>query len=132
VQSTSRAEAAFELRQQSDLRLFTADDLATLAATHLAAGEMGKALGHARQSFALLEECGGQGPEFPQQDYFYCYQVFAAGGENETANQALQAAYNLVMARAEKIADSALRQSFLERVPINREIVQAARQHNIQ
>ena len=44
--------------------------------------------------------------------------------QKEMARAALQSAYNLVMARAEKITDPALRQSFLERVPVNREILQ--------
>ena len=36
-------------------------------------------------------------------------------------------AYNLVMTRAEKITDPYLRQSFLERVVINREVIEAYR-----
>ena len=66
----------------------------------------------------------GEGPEFPQRDYFLCYQVLAAAGQAERARAALQSAYDLFMMRADKITDPVLRQSFLERVPINREIVQ--------
>ena len=39
-------------------------------------------------------------------------------------HRALQSAYQMVMARADKIINPARRQSFLERVPINRQIVQ--------
>jgi len=126
-----QANAALDLRTQADLRLFTADDLATLAAAHLAASRLEKALAYARQARTLLDECGGQGPETPQLDYFICHQVFTAAQEPENAQATLQSAYKLVMERAEKIKDLTLRQSFLERVPINQEIAQAARQHNV-
>ena len=92
---------------------------------------MEKALAYARQARTLLDECGGQGPETPQLDYFICHQVFTAAQEPENAQATLQSAYKLVMERAEKIKDLTLRQSFLERVPINQEIAQAARQHNV-
>ena len=52
--------------------------------------------------------------------------MLRAAGQQERAQAALQWAYNLVMARAEKITDSDLRQSFLENVVINREIVAEA------
>jgi hypothetical protein len=106
------------------MQLNIADDLATLAAAHLAAGDIAQALDDAEQALAILEECGGEGPEFPQRDYFICYQVFSAAGQEKAVRGALQSAYSLVATRADKITDPALRQSFLERVPINREIVQ--------
>jgi hypothetical protein len=49
----------------------------------------------------------------------------SAAGQSEAAHDALLLAYSLVMGRADKIADTALRRSFLEQVTINREIVQA-------
>jgi hypothetical protein len=50
-----------------------------------------------------------------------------AGGQQERARAALQLAYNLVKARADKIIDPTLHQSFLERVAINREIMAEAK-----
>jgi len=123
-QAIERAQEALSLRQELDLRLRMADDLATLAAAYLAAGNVAQALVYAGQALAILDGCGGQGPEFPQRDYFTCYQVLAAAGQEERAQAALQSAYNLVMARAEKTTDPALRQSFMERVPVNCKIVQ--------
>ena len=99
-------------------------DLATLAAAQMAMGDMAKAVNYAEQALDLLNECSGQGPEAPQQDYFTCYQVLAAAGQDQEARLALQSAYELVMARAEKITDPSLRKSFLENVPINRQIAQ--------
>lgn len=126
-QAIERAGAALAMRQELDMHLWTTADLTTLATAHLARGEKSKALDYAQQAMAILDECQGEGPECPQQDYFVCYQVLHANGRAETAHQALQSAYQLVMARAEKIADPALRQSFLENVPINRQIVAEAK-----
>ena len=83
------------------------------------------ALNYAEQTLVILNECAGKGPEFPLLDYFICYQVFTAGGEFRLARLALQSAYQGVIERAEKITDAALRQSFLEQVALNRDIVSA-------
>jgi tetratricopeptide (TPR) repeat protein len=122
-QATERARRALTVRRELNMRLNTTDDLATLAAAYLIGGDVAQALACAQEALTILEECGGEGPEFPQRDYFSCYQVLSAVGQGETARDALQSAYDLVAARAEKIADPALRRSFLERVSINREIV---------
>jgi tetratricopeptide (TPR) repeat protein/class 3 adenylate cyclase len=123
-QAIERAHKALAMRRELDMHLWTTADLTTLATAHLARGEKSKALDYAQQAMAILDECQGEGPECPQQDYFVCYQVLHANGKTKIAHQALQSAYRLVMARAEKIADPTLRQSFLENVPINRQIVQ--------
>ena len=125
AEATELARAALTLRREIDLQLWTTADLTTLAAAYQASGNMPEALQNIQQALTILNDCGGDGPELPQQDYFICYQVLSAAGQVENARAALQAAYNLVMARAEKITDLALRQSFLERVPINHEIVGA-------
>lgn len=118
---------ALALRQELDLRMDTTYNLATLAMAHLLRGEHTLALTYTHQALTILDECGGEGPEFPQRDYFLCSQVLDAAGEAGAAQRALQAASTLVTARAEKIVDPSLRMSFLEQVPINRQIVQAAR-----
>jgi tetratricopeptide (TPR) repeat protein len=129
-QASLRASEALQMRRETGLLLMTTDDLATLAATHLAGADTATALDYARQALAILDDCGGDGPEFPQRDYFTCYQVLAAAGQREAAQTALQSAYNLVMARANKIIDTALRQSFLEKAAFNQEIVAAHQQSN--
>ena len=53
-----------------------------------------------------------------------------AVGQLEAARAALQSAYQLLSRRAEKINDPTGRQSFLEQVPLNREIVRAFEQWN--
>jgi len=123
-QAITQAELSLHLRQELKMRFATPDNLAILAAAYLAKDDLAQALDYATQSQAILEECGGEGPEFPQQDYFIIYQVMAAVGRTEWAETALYAAYNLVTSRAEKIVEPLLRQSFLEQVAINRTIVE--------
>jgi len=125
-QAIERANLAFTMRRELALHLRVADDLSTIASAHLALGNNAKALDYAQQAIVILNECQGEGPESPQRDYFVCYQVLQTNGQTEAARDALQSARRLVMARADKIADPSLRQSFLERVPINREIIQTA------
>jgi tetratricopeptide (TPR) repeat protein len=122
-QAIERAKATLTIRGESEMRVLTTVDLATLAAAYLGAGDIPQALDYVQQALAILEECEGKGSELPQQDYFTCYRVLSRAGQEETAHSALQAAYDLVVARADRITDAALRQSFLERVSLNREIV---------
>jgi hypothetical protein len=123
-QAIERASAALTMRTQNDLRLWTTADLATIASTYLASGNLAPALDYAQQALSILNECGGEGPEAPHRDYFICYQILTAAGQIETARAALESAYALVMGRARKLTDPATRQSFLERVQIKHAIVQ--------
>ncbi len=121
-----RAGEALSIRRETGLVLETTADLATLAAAYLARGDEERALARTREALAILDECGGEGPECPQRDYYVCFEVLAKAGDQGAALRALESAYGLVVTRADKIIDPALRRSFLERVPINRMIVQEA------
>lgn len=125
AQSIERAKAALKIRRAHGWELWSTGDLATLAKAYLASGEQAQAQHYAREALKILDDCGGQGPEFPHHDYFTCSQVFSETGQQQTARVALQAAYKLVMARAGKISDPAMHRSFLEQVPLNRQIVWA-------
>lgn len=126
-QAIQWANQALDLRHELNMPLRTTADLTTLAVSYLALDDTKKALNYATQARDTLEQCQGEGPEFPQQDYFICYQVFTATGKFHLAQEALCSAYSLVMERANKIKDITWRQSFLENVPINRQIVAEAR-----
>jgi tetratricopeptide (TPR) repeat protein len=124
-QAISQAEIACTIYQELELPHNTTITLSTMAAAYLALTDISRALTYAHQTLTILDECRGEGPEFPQRDYFICHQVFVAGEETATAQHALEAAYHLVMIRTEKITDPDLRRSFLERVTINHQIVDA-------
>jgi tetratricopeptide (TPR) repeat protein len=122
-QAIDQAVAALTLRRELELSLWATADLTTLALAHLTSGDIDHALDYAQQALTVLEDCGGEGPEFPARDYFVCYQVLSATGKKEAAHAALQSAYDLVMGRANKIVDPALHHSFLEEVQLNRIVV---------
>ena len=122
-EAIERATAALDKRQKSDLTLQTTAELATLAAAHCGLGENAKAADFASKAMNLLIECQGEGPEAPHRDYWLCYRVFSATGEHEKANEALVAAKKMLLERANKIIDMDLRESFLECVAINSEIM---------
>lgn len=117
------AHASLAAHRALDLEINTTTALATLAAACLAQGQLVQALEHARTTVALLDACGGEGAELPQQDYFICYKVLQAAGDTQAAYAALQAAYDLVMNRATTIDDDQLRHSFLDHIPIHRELL---------
>lgn len=119
-----QARESVELHRELDVTVSTTAALATLAAAHLALHNESQALECAQQTLAILDTCGGEGPECPQRDYLICSRVLMALGKNAQTRAALQSAYEIVMARANKISDPDLRQSFLERVTINRQIVE--------
>jgi adenylate cyclase len=125
--AVERANQALTMRRELDLHVWTTADLATLASACLALKDTTMASDYAQQALNILDECQGEGPESPHRDYFVCYQTLWACGYAEAAQNALRSAYKRIMTRAENITDPSLRQSFLENVPINWQIVQEAR-----
>jgi hypothetical protein len=121
------ARQALEMRQAHGWELAAIDDLATLALIALDIQDLPSAPTSAQQALTALNACQGAGPEFPQRDYWACYRVFETLGQTEEARAALQAAYDLVMARAMRIADPEVRRSFLENAPRNRQVMDDAR-----
>jgi tetratricopeptide (TPR) repeat protein len=107
------------------LPLSTTADLATLAYAHLSLGDLSVANDHAHAALQLLDECGGEGPDFPHRDYWVCSQVLGALGHKELAKRALQSALSILMRQADKISDIAMRKAYLENVSVNRQILQA-------
>jgi tetratricopeptide (TPR) repeat protein len=126
-EALKRGEDALSIHADLEIEDFIADDYATLAAAYLALRDLPQALDCAQQSCAILDAKGGSGPEFPQRDYFICYQVFAAAGQSERAHVALQNAARIVEQRASTIDDPSLRRSFCEGVAINKHILAESR-----
>ncbi len=73
-------------------------------------------------------ESEGYGGDSPEQEVWWAaYRIWQMGGEAARAGYALAQAHRLVQDQAGRIADPARRRSFLEQVPINREIEAAGR-----
>ena len=117
-------DQALAIRREQGNNPLTLDDLAGLARLALSAGDNATALVHVDGILASAER-GVDGTEFPAWVYLTCWQVLRAAGETERAQQVLEAGQMLVLERAGQIADIELRQSFLQQVPFNRDLLAA-------
>ena len=124
-QAAEHAQSSLKLQLASDMRVATTGNLALLSKIYQLLDDMPQALTYTNQALDILDECDGEGPEFPQLDYFFCYQVLTAARQPDLARIALERAYELVMSRADRITDPTLRQSFLEGIMSSREIITA-------
>lgn len=98
---------------------------AWLALASLAAGETEEAHTLTEETCAQLTSEGYSG-DYPEQEIWWAaHRVWRAIGETEPARAALERAHRLVQEQAGRIQDPELRRSFLENVPVNREIVLA-------
>ncbi|NIV37660.1 MAG: hypothetical protein GWN58_52065, partial [Anaerolineae bacterium] len=70
--------------------------------------------------------------EFPFQIYQTAFRVFQSCGSMPAARQVLQEAGRALMERAERITDPVLRRSFLESVPVHKELLAAWREEEQQ
>jgi len=96
-----------------------------LAVASLAAGKPEEARTLIQEACTQLVSEGYSG-DYPEQEIWWAaYRVWRALGQDAQAQEALQRAHGLVQEQADRIQDPALRRSFLENVPVNREIMQA-------
>ncbi|MEZ4864075.1 MAG: DUF2791 family P-loop domain-containing protein [Caldilineaceae bacterium] len=106
------------------VELSTTSVLATLAQGQYRLERKAEAIATAQETIRILDACAGEGPDFPQRDYWMCYEVLHAVGEITLANRVLAAAYHLLQQQAQRISDPAMRRSYLENVPFNQRILQ--------
>ncbi len=116
-----QAETALARFLELDQPMALPSILATKATTQLHLGDAG-ALETVQQSLRLLDECQGEGPDFPHRDYWMCASVLEALGHGDEAERARHAAHRLLMERAGRISDAGMRSSYLEKIAIHREI----------
>lgn len=125
AEAQQRAQASLEKFQTLELPLSTTADLAIIAMTQLALNQRSAALVTVQQALQILDDCHGEGPDFPQRDYWMCYEVLQQLGETELAQHALAAAQHLLIRQADRIKDENMRRAYLENVSFNRSIFQA-------
>jgi eukaryotic-like serine/threonine-protein kinase len=122
--------AAAEARAVADdptaVRSMRAYAQATLAEVHQAEGRPREALAAAQKAMAMLVSLGGieEGESLIRLMYA---EALDAALERDAARAALTEARDRLLARAARIADPELRQSFLERVPENARTLARAR-----
>lgn len=123
-------EASQAYRQALDKRQalgqvnLAAESQAGLARVALARGDPAQALGHVESILRQLETGKLDGADEPLRIYLTCHQVLAVN-EDPRAASTLSTAHRLLQEWAARIADEALRCSFLEDVAAHREIVAA-------
>lgn len=103
------------------------DDLAGLACAALAQGDARRAGQLAREALTWIESHGETGIEYPVQVYLLCYRALRAeAGDDQAAltrsRDVLRRGQAYLAAQATNIQDAALRRSYLENIPSNREL----------
>lgn len=116
---------AMGLRQDVQAGPVAIDTQAALAWLDLARGDGDFAADRAREIVTRLAEQGSSGVELPLLVYWQCYMILRLAGSTDEAEATLQAAYDLLQERAQRIEDDTLRQAFLTRSPYHRQIVAA-------
>jgi predicted ATPase/class 3 adenylate cyclase len=107
------------------LSLSATSNLAALAQAYVATGQVDAAQQAAEEALAILDQADGEGIDFPQRDYWMCYEVLMHLGQDALAEEVLTAAHRLLMRQAAQIDNPQMRQSYLTNVPYNRAIVAA-------
>lgn len=90
-------------------------------------GKLDEALAYIEQILEFLRDHNLDSTDEPMRIYLTSYQVLKAAGDPR-ADEILTQAYTLLMERADKITDDAMRTSYLENVAANREILKAYNQ----
>ena len=124
-QALEQARTSLEKFRLLQLELSTTSDLAIIATAQLALNQPTEAFATACQALEILDNCAGEGPDFPHRDYWMCYQVFQTLGEKLRAAQALTSAHRLLIQQSQRISNLEMRRSYLENVTFNRSILEA-------
>lgn len=122
------AESARQIRQEIGADALTTIDLTTMAEAYWLLEKHQQAIAYVNQTLTLLKQAIQSKPEFPQRDYFICFQLLQRAGQHVAARNALQAAHAIVMKQAEGYKNYTRRHAFLTRVPQNQAIITAYQQ----
>jgi predicted ATPase/class 3 adenylate cyclase len=109
------------LAEEAGLRSKIDEARAGLARVALDCGDLGGALAHVETILAHLEDQTFGGADESLRIFLTCYRILRAAADPR-ADSILSMAFELMHARAAKLADESLRRTFLEQVPYHREI----------
>jgi len=119
---------ALAIRRRIGQQPLAVDSMAGLARVALALGQPEQALRWVDEFLAWIEQHGTGGIGDVLLAYQTAHRVLQTNGQQERARSTLTAAYDLLMAWADRVEDEASRRSLLEDVWPNREIVAAYRE----
>lgn len=109
---------------EAGLKGLEVETLSEKGRAHLGRGDLSLAVDCSTRAMQVLESQHGMITQ-AQRFYFTHHQILHASGRTDEAKAYLQRAYDEVCRVAGQIHEESLRKSFLENVPINREILQA-------
>jgi tetratricopeptide (TPR) repeat protein/class 3 adenylate cyclase len=121
-EAISTYQKALELRLELGEANLAAESRAGLARVYQQQGKIVSALAQAIEIYNFLQTGSVDGMVEPFFVYLVLYQVFHAAGDYR-ATFILKEGYERLQARADKIPDPALRQSFMQNVSAHREIL---------
>ena len=115
-------EEAISLRRDIGQDAAAIDNLAELARLALEQHEIQSAHQYAADILAWIKINGLDGIEYPLRAYLVCVDVLGANGEVELSRTLLRQTHTLLQEQAQRITDPATRQTFLDNVPLHRQI----------
>ncbi len=127
--ATDAHQQALASRRAAGEKTRALENLVGLAEISLAEGGLAEAQVHVEEILAHLATGSVDGAEEPLRIYLACYRALQASGDPRTAN-ILATAQRMLAERAALITDPVLRQSYLENVPVHRELARAGRQRS--
>jgi predicted ATPase len=123
VEAIDALQTALDHWRELNLPQYAAEPVAALAKVAQQQGDLERAQSYVEQTLVLLDNPDALSEAWdPLGVYLTCVQVLRAKGDPR-AEPVLARGYRELQARAAKIAEDDLRQSYLEGVPANREIV---------
>ena len=115
-------EQALHLRRELGQAPRAIDDLAGLVRVARQRGDVEGALARTDEILAWIEAQGVGGIEYPLRVYLACVDALDAAGQAARAAEVLAAAAAFLQERARRISDESTRQSFLEKIPVHRQL----------
>jgi tetratricopeptide (TPR) repeat protein len=116
-------ERAFALRREIGEVNLALEPLAGLARVAQATGDLAAALGYVEEIVAHLQRDSLEGAYEPVRVYLTCWEILAAVGDPR-AVEALTMGVQFLLARAERIPDPPLRESYLHNVATHRQLLE--------
>lgn len=122
-------EEALQARRQIGQPFTILATLADLGLLHLRQGQIEAALAYAEEMMTMIfpEEETGMGGKEPITGSMACYHIFQATGRTQDAQRVLRLAYETLQDFAGRLETEELRRSYLERIPLNREVIETYR-----
>jgi adenylate cyclase len=128
----SEAEAAYRgsmaIRRELGQEHLVVEPQAGLARVYLAQDNISRAMSQVENLYQFLTDSPPYGTLEPMRIYLTCYQVLR-DAQDQRARQVLELAHQELQERAEKIEDLGLRESYLENVQGNQEIIREYARH---